>query len=181
VIVFGDSLVSGYELPEGSGFVPKLQKLCDDRKLEANLMTSGVPGDTTTSALERIDNVLNAEPKGVLIVLGANDMFGGVDPILIKENLSKIIDKFQERKIKVLLAGMRAPDNFGSKYQTDFDGVYTDLVREKSVAFFPFFLDGVAGDPAMNLPDARHPNQKGIEHIVENIFQTFKDFVSTLK
>ena len=181
IIVFGDSLVSEYELPKGTGFTAKLQEAFDKHKIEVNLVGMGVPGDTTEGGLNRINNVISAKPKAVIIVLGANDMLRSIDPEITKANLNDIINRFQENNIDVFLTGMMASPTYGTQYQTTFDRIFPDLAQEHQTGFYYFFLDGVAGEPSLNLPDGIHPNEQGINEIVMRIFPAINDFVSLIQ
>jgi len=181
IIVFGDSLVAGYDLPAEAAFTPKLQQAFDAQKIEVNLIGMGVSGDTTQGGLDRLNNVIAAEPVAVILELGANDMLRGIPPDLVKENLDSIITRLKEKNIAVFLAGMQASPTAGSSYQTAFNRIYVELAQKHELVFYHFFLDGVAGEPALNLPDGIHPNEKGVEEIVSRIYPSIFEFYLTLQ
>ncbi|TIU23625.1 MAG: arylesterase, partial [Mesorhizobium sp.] len=105
----------------------------------------------------------------VILELGANDMLRGVSPDLAEKNLDAMLAKLKQRNIPVLLAGMRAAPNLGAEYQKAFDAIYPKLTAKYDVPLYPFFLDGVAGHPDLQLDDGLHPNPKGVDVIVERI------------
>ncbi|MFZ2871790.1 arylesterase [Zavarzinia sp.] len=172
ILAFGDSLTHGYGLDGPDVFPVRLQKALTAAGIEAEVQNAGVSGDTTAGGLARLDWALG-DPAGlpdlVIIELGANDALRGTDPAETEANLDAILTRLGTRGVKVLLAGMRAPPNLGSEYGTRFDGMFPRLAEKHRVAFYPFFLDGVAADPALNQADGMHPNPAGVAIIVERI------------
>jgi acyl-CoA thioesterase-1 len=166
VLVFGDSLVAGLGLAEGEGFVPQMQAALDSANAGAILVNGGVSGDTTATAVDRLDWALGDKPDGVLLELGANDMLQGAPVSAIRQNLDVIMQKLAAAKTPVFLAGMQANRGLGADYVTAFDGLYPALAKQYGATLYPFFLDGVALDPALNQPDLLHPNVKGVAVIV---------------
>jgi acyl-CoA thioesterase I len=105
----------------------------------------------------------------VILELGGNDMLRGIDPAVVRVNLDTMIRKIAESGARVLLAGMRAPPNWGEDYREKFDPIFADLARTHGVALYPFFLDGVAMNPELNQPDGLHPNGRGVTVMVDRI------------
>ncbi|RUW84130.1 arylesterase, partial [Mesorhizobium sp. M8A.F.Ca.ET.059.01.1.1] len=114
----------------------------------------------------------------VILELGANDMLRGVSPDIIRKNLDAMLGKLKERKIAVLLAGMRAAPNLGADYQNAFDAIFPDLAGKYAVPLYPFFLDGVAGQPTLQLEDGLHPNAGGVDLMVERILPTVEKAIA---
>jgi acyl-CoA thioesterase-1 len=114
----------------------------------------------------------------VILELGANDALRGTDPNVTKTALNGILRKLKNRHIVVLLAGMRAPHNMGSDYARAFDGIYPALASTHAVVFYPFFLDGVAGDPKLNQIDGLHPNAAGVGVIVARILPQVEKLIA---
>ena len=136
----------------------------------ATVVNAGVSGDTTAGGLARLDWALAERPHAALVELGGNDGLRGLPPRDSRANLAAILDKLASRNIPALLAGMVAPPNLGTEYGREFLATFADLARERpEVAFYPFFLDGVAADPALNQPDGIHPNARGVEEVVRRI------------
>ena len=169
LMVLGDSLVAGYGLPPGQSFPDQLQRDLATKGIIVTVINAGVSGDTTAGGLARLDWSLADDPDAVIIVLGGNDMLRGLPPEGTAENLDMIISRLRERGIEVLLAGMMAPRNMGPAYIKAFDAIYPTLAGRYDIEFYPFFLDGVALDPALNLDDGLHPNREGIIEISHRI------------
>ena len=172
LLVLGDSLVAGYGLPPGQSFPDQLQRDLAARGTEISVINAGVSGDTTAGGLARLDWSLADDPQAVIIVLGGNDMLRGLPPEGTGANLDTIISRLRGRGVEVLLAGMMAPRNMGADYVAAFDAIYPALAAAHDIEFYPFFLDGVALDPALNLDDGLHPNQRGIAEISRRILPT---------
>jgi acyl-CoA thioesterase I len=169
LLVLGDSLAAGYGLPADQGFTTKLGAALRAVGRDVAVINAGVSGDTSAGGLARLDWSLGDRPDFVIVELGANDGLRGLDPAAMKANLDAILAKLGERQIPVLLAGMYAPRNLGSEYDTAFDGAFPALAEKHRALLYPFFLDGVATDPALNQNDGLHPNPAGVDVIVAKI------------
>lgn len=169
ILAFGDSLTSGYGLSQRESFPAQLQAYLRQKGSEVRVVNGGVAGDTTEDGRNRLAWALADHPRYVILELGANDALRGLSPMRTEANLRAILNILRRRKIKVLLAGMKAPGNLGQSYDRAFDGIYPRLAREYSVVFYPFFLAGVALRPELNQKDGIHPNAKGVARIVHRI------------
>ena len=181
IVVLGDSLSAGYGLPPGADFVSVLERALKARGHDVRLVNAGVSGDTSTGGLERLDWSVPDGTDGVIVELGANDMLRGVDPAVTQKALETIVTRLKDRGIPVMLAGMLAQRNLGPAYTDRFDAIYPDLAKKHGLVLYPFFLDGIAGERALNLRDGLHPTAKGIERIVERILPTVESFLASLK
>ena len=177
ILAFGDSLVAGYGLGPTEAFVPALQAALKADGLEVDVIDAGVSGDTTAGGRSRIDWALADDPDFALLELGGNDGLRGVDPMTTRENLDAILTALADAQVPTLFAGMLAPPNMGSDYERQFNAVFPELAEKHDVVFYPFFLDGVAGDPALNQPDMIHPNAEGVSVIVERIAPLFAQMI----
>jgi acyl-CoA thioesterase-1 len=137
--------------------------------VEAQVIDAGVSGDTSAGGLARIEWALADGPDLVILELGANDMLRGVDPAETRANLDAMLAKLRAAGARVLLAGMRAAPNLGLDYSAAFEAIYGDLATKYEVPLYPFFLEGVATEPTLNLPDGLHPNAAGVREIVRRI------------
>lgn len=180
IVAFGDSLTAGYNLPQAAAFPSQLEKALRAKGFDVEIINAGVSGDTTTSAMARLDWSIPDGTDGVIMELGANDALRGVDPGLTENNFRIMLQKLQDRGIPVLLAGMLAPRNMGENYVKLFDGMYRPLAAQFNATYYPFFLQGVAGDPKLNLGDGIHPNAEGVAVIVKNILPTVEDFLKQI-
>ena len=178
IVVLGDSLVAGYGLPPGEGFVPQLQKALDSAKIDAEIINAGVAGDTSSQGLARLDWSVPEDAAGVILELGANDALRAQDPASTEKALDEALTRLKARGLPVLLAGMRAPPNLGPDYSERFDAIYPRLAQKHAVGFYPFFLDGVAGERALNQPDGMHPTREGVALIVERMLPAVKALVA---
>jgi acyl-CoA thioesterase-1 len=171
ILILGDSLTAGYGLPREQAFPARLTAAMAAKGRPVSLIEASVSGDTSGAARARLDWALNGpdKPDAAIVELGGNDALRGVAPDQMRTNLTAILDAFKQRGIPVLLAGMHAPLNLGDEYGREFDEVFADLAKKYDVVFYPFFLDGVALDPALNQGDGIHPNPDGVDIIVKRI------------
>jgi acyl-CoA thioesterase-1 len=133
------------------------------------LINAGGAGDTTAGGKVRLDWALAERPEIVILELGANDGMRGLDPRATRANLDDILTRLKSKGVRVLLAGMIAPPNLGEEFGREFNAVFPALARRHNVAFYPFFLDGVAARRGYNQPDGIHPNARGVAEIVDRI------------
>jgi acyl-CoA thioesterase-1 len=169
IVGFGDSLMAGFGLGPDEGFTQKLEAALRAKGHDVTVANAGVSGDTSSGGLSRLDWSVPDGTQLVILELGANDMLRGVSPDITQKNLDAMLAKLKQRKIAVLLAGMRAAPNLGADYQNGFDAIFPKLAAKYGVPLYPFFLDGVAGEPALQLEDGLHPNAKGVDRMVERI------------
>jgi acyl-CoA thioesterase-1 len=175
IVAFGDSLTAGFGLTEKESYPYLLQQKLNADGFDYEVVNAGVSGETSLGGLERVDWVLEQENVKILILeLGANDLLRRLPVAKMKENLSKIIEKAQAKKIKVLLCGMLAPPNAGAQYQRDFTSVFPDLASKYKLAFLPFILEGVALDQKLNQADGIHPNAEGEKIMTDTVYKALK-------
>lgn len=167
--MLGDSLTASYGIPVEQGFPAQLERALDAAGNDCEVLDAGVSGDTTAGGLARLDWMLADRPTHVIVELGANDGLRALPADQMKRNLDAIIARLRNEDIPVLLAGMLAPPNLGKDYGDAFAGVYEDLAEAHDIPLYPFFLDGVAGEPSLNQPDQLHPLPEGVAVIVERI------------
>jgi len=180
LLAFGDSLSAGYGLALGEGFTDQLGMALRKEGLDVKVLNGGVSGDTTAGGLARLDWMLSDEPDAVIVELGANDGLRGLDPNQTQANLDAILNKLKQHDIPALLTGMLAPPNMGGEYGEDFNGLYPMLATRHDVVFYPFFLEGVAGNLELNQGDAVHPNAKGVAEIIRRILPSVKELLARL-
>ena len=174
LLVFGDSLVAGYGLPQGVAFPDQLRDQLVADGIEIDVINGGISGDTTAGGASRIAWSLADNPDAVIVVLGGNDALRGLPTPDMEKNLDVILSAIQDKGIPVLLAGMHAPSNLGMTYGKSFDAAFLAAVergqaRKAPLVFYPFFLEGVALEPLLNQYDGIHPNIEGVGVIVRNI------------
>lgn len=172
IVAFGDSLSAGYGLKAQEAFPAQLEAALRKKGHQVRVHNAGVSGDTTSAGKGRMGWVLaglKAKPDLVILELGANDMLRGQKPALARANLDAMLADLKRRKIPVLLAGMKASYNLDKAYRAEFDAIYPALAKKHGVRLYPFFMEGVAANRALLLPDQMHPNAKGVAVIVRNI------------
>jgi len=169
ITVLGDSLTAGLGLSASQAFPAQLQAALRARGFKVSVANAGVSGDTTAGGLARLDWTLAGKPQLVIVELGGNDALRALPPSEAFANLDAILTRLKKAKVQTLLAGMRAPRNLGREYYNSFYAIYPRLARKHRVPFYPFFLTGVIGNPALNQSDGIHPNAKGVTVIVRRI------------
>ena len=169
LLVLGDSLTAGYGLPLEQAFPAQLEAALKKKGHNIHVINAGISGDTSAGGLARLDWSLADQPDIAIVELGANDALRGLSPQQTRDNLAAILSRLKKAHIPVILAGMKAPRNLGENYYNSFDQIYSALAKEYQVVFYPFFLEGVAGDPQLNQSDGMHPNNAGVKIIVKRI------------
>jgi acyl-CoA thioesterase-1 len=181
IVALGDSLTAGFGLSPTDAFPVKLERALRSRGLAVEIVNAGVAGDTSSGGLSRLEWSVPEGTDAVILELGANDALRGLEPRITRAALDSILRRLKERRIEVLLCGMRAPPNLGAEYARAFDAVFPELAKAHGVIFYPFFLDGVAADLKLNLRDGVHPNRDGIEAIVTGILPQAEQLVARVR
>jgi acyl-CoA thioesterase-1 len=181
IVVLGDSLSAGFGVPVEAAFPARLGKALEAKAVAATVSNAGVSGDTASGGLGRLDWSVPAGTEAVILELGANDALRGIDPALTRSALDSILRRLKQRKIAVLLCGMRAPPNMGPDYVRAFDSIFPALASAHGVVFYRFFLDGVAADPKFNQTDGLHPNAAGVDVIVARIMPKVEDLIARVR
>ena len=161
LVALGDSLTAGLGLDAEDAYPARLERMLRDDGYAVTVVNAGVSGDTSAAGRARAAWALEGDVRILVLALGGNDGLRGLPADQMKRNLSHVLSLAAERGVRVLLAGMEAPPNFGAVYTAEFRKVFEDLAREHDVALLPFLLDGVAADPALNQADGIHPNADG--------------------
>jgi acyl-CoA thioesterase-1 len=181
VVVLGDSLAAGFNLPASAAFPPRLESALTAKGHAVEIVNAGVSGDTATGGLARLDWSVPDGTEAVIVELGANDMLRGLDPRLTERALDEIVRRLSERRIAVLLAGMRAVPNLGIAYVDGFEAIYPAVAAKYDALFYPFFLDGVAGEARLNQPDGLHPTAAGVDAIVARILPKAEELLARVR
>lgn len=169
LLVLGDSLAAGYGLARPDGFQARLSAALAAAGHQVTLLDGAVSGDTTAGGRARLDWALGDGADAAIVELGGNDGLRAIDPRATEANLAAILDALRAKRVPVLLTGMLAPPNLGPDYGAAFRAVFARLGARPGVIFDPFFLEGVAGNPALNQADGIHPNPEGVRIIVARL------------
>jgi len=169
ILAFGDSLFAGYRVGQRASYPAQLEAALRGMGIDARVTNAGVSGDTSAAGRQRIEFVVDGmgrRPDLAIVELGGNDLLRGIAPAETRENIAAILAELQERRIPVLLMGMRAPPNLGADFVAEFDGLYPDLAARYDAALVPFFLEPVWDKPELIQQDRVHPTAEGIEAMV---------------
>jgi len=178
ILFFGNSLTAGYGLDPDQAYPALIQKKLDSLGYDYQVINAGLSGETTASGNTRLDWVLERQSVDIFVLeLGGNDGLRGINPEETQRNLEAMIEKLRAANpdMQIILAGMQAPPNMGPDFTSQFRQVFKDVAQEKNVALIPFLLEGVAGEPELNLPDGIHPTAKGHQIVAENVWDVLKD------
>ncbi len=172
VLVLGDSLSAGYGLKRAEAYPALLSAKAAALGRPVRIVNAGVSGDTTAGGLRRLPRLLDRPIDVFIVQLGINDIFRGVPVAQIEDNLQKIIDRARAHspQVRVIIAGMQLPQTSVEDSLTAFGQMYAELARRNSAELVPFLLDGVAGNPNLNLPDMIHPNASGQKILAANVW-----------
>lgn len=177
ILAYGDSLTAGFGIAQGDAFPVQLQRALRARGHMVEVINAGVSGDTTAAGLERFEWAVPEGIDAAIVELGANDALRGLDPARARANLDEIVKRLKARGAAVLIAGMVAPRNWGEAYARSFDSIFPDLAKAHDALLYPFFLDGVAMNPALNLGDGIHPTGAGVAEIVRRILPSVEELI----
>jgi len=177
IIFFGDSLTAGYGLAPEQAFPALIQNYLEEKGIAVKVVNAGVSGETTAGGLSRINWVLNQHVDIFVLELGANDGLRGLPLNQTVSNLQQIIDQVKKAnpKVEIIIAGMMVPPNMGQQYSNEFRRIFPDLAEKNKLGLIPFLLEGVAGDPELNLPDGIHPNVEGHKIVAGNILKILEE------
>lgn len=175
IVFFGNSITAAYQLSPEQGFPALIQQKIDSLGLPYTCVNAGLSGETTADGVARIDWILQQSVDIFVLELGGNDALRGLPLKESKKNLQIIIDKVKAKNpnCKIVVAGMMAPPNLGS-YAKDFHKIFPEIAKKNDAALIPFLLEGVGGDPRLNLLDGIHPTPEGHKILAETVWKTLK-------
>lgn len=169
VLFLGDSLTEGYQLAKEDAFPAIIEANLKKKHPDLTTINGGVSGATSASALKRLGWYVKSKPDIMVLALGANDGLRGLDLKETEKNLISVIEKAQSEKIQVVMVGMKMPTNYGEPYRSNFEKLFPALAKKYKLPLVPFLLDGVGGNPKLNLADGIHPNPEGHKIMAKTI------------
>ena len=177
ILILGDSLTEGYGVLESEAYPSLLEEklnkeLSPKTNLRYKIVNGGISGATTSGGVSRIEWFLQAKPDYLLVALGGNDGFAGIPVEEMKKNIDRILKAAKQNDIPTMLAGMKIPPNYGPEYSAAFAQAFEDLAKKNEVPLIPFLLEGVGGNPDLNLPDRIHPNALGHRTLCKTVYQS---------
>jgi len=176
LVVLGDSLSAGFGVDPSEAWPARIQEKIREAGLPWKLVNAGLSGDTSAGGLRRLDWILRRPVDALLLELGSNDGLRGLPLEATRTNLQTVIERTRAKypKVRIVLAGMKMPENLGEAYTRQFETLYRDLAETNKVALIPFLLDGVGGRAELNLPDQIHPNAEGHHRVATNVWKVLQ-------
>ena len=176
LVVLGDSLSAGFGVDLSEAWPARIQEKIREAGLPWKLVNAGLSGDTSAGGLRRLDWILRRPVDALLLELGSNDGLRGLPLEATRTNLQTVIERTRAKypNVRVVLAGMKMPENLGEAYTRQFESLYRDLAATNKVALIPFLLDGVGGRAELNLPDQIHPNVEGHRRVATNVWKVLQ-------
>lgn len=176
ILCFGNSITAGYNLDPEYAYPAVLEEKLKKQGYDVKVVNAGLSGETSAGGLERINWILRQPIDVFILELGGNDGLRGLPLEQTEKNLQGIIDQVKAKypDARIVIAGMMVPPNMGERYGNEFVGMYPELARKNNAVLIPFLLEGVGGDPALNMPDGIHPNAEGHVIVAENVMKAVK-------
>jgi len=175
ILVFGDSISAGYGIPVGQGWVALLQAKLDRLGYGYRVVIASVSGETTAGGLDRLPRALALHrPRILILELGGNDGLRALPVQEMHANLERMVRLAQAAGASVLLLGMRMPPNYGPEYTAQFQRAFVAVAQARRIAFVPFFLQGIATQPALMQADGLHPNTDGQAPLLANAWRALE-------
>ena len=182
ILFFGNSITAGYGTSPEVAFPNRIQLRLDSLGLNYRAINAGNSGETSEGGLTRIAWVLKGikEVEIFVLELGANDGLRGLSLADTRQNLGQIIDAVRQHSpnVKVVIAGMQVPPNLGQEYTTEFRSLFKELANRYNTTLIPFILQGVGGEPHLNIADGIHPNAAGHEIVAQNVWQVLQPLIT---
>lgn len=175
IVFIGDSLTEGYGVEKDYAYPTLIQKLIDKDGLDYKVINGGISGSTTASGMSRMKWFIKTKMKIVVLALGANDGLRGIKVEESEKNLAETIEFAQKNKVKVILAGVQIPPNYGKEYTEKFKNIYPKLAKKYQIPLIPFIIEGVAGKREFNISDGIHPNKDGHKIVSQTVYKVLKE------
>jgi len=172
IVCFGDSLTAGHGVATGQTYPDYLQRDLDGRGYAYHVVNKGIDGNTTKDGVDRLKDVLALHPQIVVVEFGGNDGLRGLPISVTRQNLDQIVSSLKEAGIKVVLAGITLPPNYGPDYIQQFNETYALLARKYKLPLIPFLLKNVYGVPGSMQEDGIHATEKGNQQVAANVLQS---------
>jgi acyl-CoA thioesterase-1 len=182
ILFLGNSLSAGYGLDPELAFPALIQQKIDSLKWNFQVINAGLSGETSAGGLRRVDWLLQRRVDILVLELGGNDGLRGITLDLTKKNLQAIIDRVKVKypAMKIVIAGMEVPPNLGPEYTAQFRTLYAELAKKNKALLIPFLLEGVGGDPKLNLPDGIHPTAEGHRIVAKNVWKVLMPLLKSI-
>ena len=181
IVAVGDSLTAGLGVNEEDAYPAQLERELNTAGYRWRVINAGISGETSSGTLSRVLWVLKLKPDIVILETGANDGLRGINPQVTRKNIDETVRILRENHVVVVLAGMRMVANLGRKFTEEFYSNYPAVSKKYDLVLIPFFLAGVAGDPALNQSDGIHPTAEGYRIVAEKVYPYVQKEIERLK
>lgn len=180
IVFFGNSLTAGYGLDISEAYPALIQAMIDSLHLPYKVINAGLSGETSAGGNSRIDWILRQPVDIFVLELGGNDGLRGIPLEDTQKNLQQILNKVKAKypEVKLMLTGMRVPPNMGKTYSENFHALFVTLAKSNSIAFLPFLLEGVGGEPRLNQADGIHPTAEGQQRVAKNVWTVLEPLLT---
>jgi acyl-CoA thioesterase-1 len=174
LVCYGDSITAGLGLDDGQSFPDALQRDLNRDGFRYKVLNRGTSGATTKDAVAGLRGILVLHPAVVLVEFGGNDGLRGLPLEQTRRNLDTVLSTLEGAHIKILLAGITLPPNYGQDYIRQFEQLYRDLAAKHHTAFVSMLYKGLVNVPGTIQPDGIHPTAKGAEIIAHTLLPVIK-------
>ena len=183
IVFLGDSLTEGYGVDARFSYPARIQRRIEASEYPFTVVNAGVSGDTSAGGLRRIQWLLRSPIDVLVLALGANDGLRGLSVDSTEENLVATVSAVRRKypSARILLAGMLVPPNMGDDYAADFQAIFPKVAKKTKSKLIPFLLEGVAGEPELNLSDGIHPNEDGYKLIAQTVWHALEPVLRSIK
>lgn len=183
IVFFGDSLTAGYGIDPDDAYPALIEKKARESGWHADVINAGLSGETSAAGARRVDWILRRPVDVFVLELGGNDGLRGLDVSETERNLQTIVDRVRARypDAQIMIAGMMVPPNMGEQYAREFAQIFPRLAEKNHAALIPFLLEGVGGEPELNLPDGVHPTAEGHRIVAETVWETLEPLLRNLR
>jgi acyl-CoA thioesterase-1 len=181
ILLFGDSIIAGYELMEQDNLTNRLQEYFDDRDSNVKIIDAGVSGDTTSGGRTRFEWTIEKEnPDLIFLSLGGNDLLRGIPPKIVRQNIDQMLMTAKKKEIPVIVSQTEAPARLTGKYSEKFNAIFTELPEKYEAQTYPFLLNILTDKEKQLQQDGIHPNPEGIRVIVKDLGPVLAEYIKML-
>ncbi len=174
LVCFGDSITAGYGLSAGESYPDALQRDLNQLGYPYKVENQGTSGATTKDAVAKVRSVVAMHPNLVVVEFGGNDGLRGLPLDQTRKNLDSVLTTLEAAHIRVLLAGITLPPNYGPEYVHQFDQVFVDLAAKHRTAIVPMIYKDLVRVQGTIQPDGIHPTAKGSEILAKTLLAALK-------
>jgi acyl-CoA thioesterase I len=174
IVCYGDSITAGYGLETDQAYPAFLQKKLDGAGYGYRVINEGTSGATSKDAVASLSYVLQQHPAIVIVEFGGNDGLRGLPVEQTESNLDQVLSALENAHVKIVLAGITLPPDYGPDYIRSFEGIFRDLAARRHVVLIPMLYKNLVNVPGAIQGDGIHPTAKGSAIIADTVFPVLK-------